>query len=283
MQHLQAILNHCGIRAKHVVPVYGGDINKAYCIEDDNGLYFLKINSAGLHPGMFAEEAAGLEALKAGSTMYIPTVMGHGNVQQQQYLLLEWVQQGSATANFWENFGGALAQMHRQAQPYFGWHCHNYIGSLPQFNTKHNNWQQFYTECRLLPLVQQLHAKGAFNKAIVNEAEKLCSKLSSLFPEEPPALLHGDLWSGNFMATTNGHACLYDPAVYYGHREMDIGMSRLFGGFDRRFYEAYHYHYPLQPGWQQRLPLTQLYPVLVHALLFGGHYVQQAAGIIREF
>jgi len=111
----------------------------------------------------------------------------------------------------------------------------------------------------------------------------VCKKSEFLFPEEPPALLHGDLWSGNFKITTEGEATIFDPAVYYGHREMDIGMTLLFGGFDQRFYEAYHEIYPLEKDWKQRIPLTQLYPLLVHALLFGGHYVESVRRIMKNY
>ena len=108
-------------------------------------------------------------------------------------------------------------------------------------------------------------------------------KLARHFPIEPPALLHGDLWSGNFLISSNGQAAIYDPAVYYGHREMDIGMTKLFGGFDQRFYDAYNATYPLEKDWEKRLQVTQLYPLLVHAVLFGGHYISQVREIIKQF
>jgi fructosamine-3-kinase len=124
--------------------------------------------------------------------------------------------------------------------------------------------------------VKQLSDARTFSKKDVELAEIVCNNMDDLFPAEPPSLLHGDLWSGNYMVASHGKAAMYDPAVYYGHREMDIGMTRLFGGFDQKFYSAYQETYPLQPGWQQRVELTQLYPVLVHAILFGGHYVSDA-------
>ncbi|HMO61233.1 MAG TPA: fructosamine kinase family protein [Ferruginibacter sp.] len=283
MLPLQAILLDCGIHTGSYTPVTGGDINKAFCVQQGPSKYFLKTNHARLYPGMLAQEAEGLKALQHTGNFIIPNIIRHGIVEQQQYLLLEWIDRGNPSPGFWEHFGCGLAQMHVQPQPFFGWHCNNYIGSLPQVNTARHNWHSFYAESRLMPLMQQLHTQGAVSATVLKDLEKLCTKLPVLFPEEPPALLHGDLWSGNYMVAANGNACVYDPAVYFGHREMDIGMSRLFGGFHRRFYEAYHYHYPLQPGWEERLPLTQLYPLLVHALLFGGHYVQEAAGIIQDF
>ena len=114
-------------------------------------------------------------------------------------------------------------------------------------------------------------------------AETFCKQLNHLFPSEPPSLLHGDLWSGNYMISSAGYAAIYDPAVYFGHREMDIGMTKLFGGFEQRFYSAYQEAYPMEKNWMQRLPLTQLYPLLVHAVLFGGHYVSSSREIIIQF
>jgi len=132
-------------------------------------------------------------------------------------------------------------------------------------------------------LVMQLFNSNAFSKKDVTAAEKLCEKLNEVLPLEPPALLHGDLWSGNFMVTANGYAAIFDPAVYYGHREMDIGMTKLFGGFDQPFYDAYEEVYPLEKGWKQRLQLAQLYPILVHAILFGGHYIDKAKTILKYY
>jgi fructosamine-3-kinase len=134
-----------------------------------------------------------------------------------------------------------------------------------------------------MPLVAKLHDNGSFESATLRCAEKLCTKLSEIFPPEPSALLHGDLWSGNFFVAASGHVAIFDPAVYYGHREMDLGMSLLFGGFDRRFYEAYNACYPLEAAWRQRVQLTQLYPLLVHAVLFGGHYVSSCKNIIEQY
>jgi len=114
-------------------------------------------------------------------------------------------------------------------------------------------------------------------------AENLCKRFDELFPDESPALLHGDLWSGNFMVASNGYAAIFDPAVYFGHREMDIGMTKLFGGFDQRFYDAYEEAYPLEKDWKQRLTLTQLYPLLVHAILFSGYYVDKTRTIIKYY
>jgi fructosamine-3-kinase len=130
-----------------------------------------------------------------------------------------------------------------------------------------------------MPLAKQIFDTGSRE---MKNAELLCGKLNQLFPREHPSLLHGDLWSGNFMCSAKGPA-IFDPAVYCGHREMDLGMTKLFGGFDNEFYEAYNHTYPLEKDWQKRVPLAQLYPLLVHAILFGGGYASNAANIIRSF
>ncbi len=154
---------------------------------------------------------------------------------------------------------------------------------MQQINTLHNEWHSFYRECRIMPLVKKLFDAGNYTKADINYANSFCNNIKSIFPSEPPALLHGDLWGGNYLITSTGYAAIFDPAIYFGHREMDIGMTKLFGGFDARFYRAYDEVYPLAKGWEKRLAVTQLYPLLVHAVLFGGHYVSKTKEIIRQF
>lgn len=283
MNSLQAVLDDCSINISHFERVHGGDINEAYLLYSTNRKYFLKVNQSSKYPGMFEKESVGLNALWTNGNLFVPHVIKNGIVQDQQYLLLEWIETGKPTADFWEAFGAGMALLHKQPQSNFGWEHDNYIGSLPQKNTKHKLWDLFYTECRIMPLVMQLGDTGVFDRNDISAAELFCKSAQQLFPGESPALLHGDLWSGNFMINQKGSAAIFDPAVYYGHREMDIGMTKLFGGFDERFYHAYNEVYPLEQNWKQRLPLTQLYPVLVHALLFGGHYVQNARAIIKNF
>jgi fructosamine-3-kinase len=280
---LQPILDDCGLTITRYEPVYGGDINRCWCLHTHDLKYFLKVNDAGRYPVMFEKEAGGLQALRDNCSITIPKVIQYGIAGHEQYLLLEWIEKGSPKPDCPENLGAGLAMLHQKAQPWFGWEEDNYIGSLPQCNTKHPVWHLFYSECRIMPLVQRLFDTGAFSKHDVSAAAFFCKRLDQLFPPESPSLLHGDLWSGNYMVSASGYAALFDPSVYYGHREMDLGMTRLFGGFDARFYQSYHEVYPLEKGWQQRLPLTQLYPLLVHAVLFGGHYVGSAREIIRGF
>ena len=283
MHSLQAILDDCELQVTHIDRVHGGDINECYCLYTSHQKYFLKVNKAITYPGMLVQEALGLKALKTNCDLFIPEIIKHGSVQQQQYLLLQWIDEGQSATDFWETFGTGLALLHQKPRPYFGWTDDNYIGSLPQINTNHNSWHLFYAECRIIPLAKQLFDAGNFNHNDLLAAEMFCKKIEQLFPQEPAALLHGDLWSGNFLITANGNPAIFDPAIYYGHREMDIGMTKLFGGFDQRFYDAYNNVYPLENNWKQRLSLTQLYPLLLHALLFGGHYIQSARTIIKSW
>jgi fructosamine-3-kinase len=284
---VREIINDLDIKIARYEPVHGGDINSSYCLHANDNRYFLKVNNAGRYPGMFEKEARGLAALNTAlqkqNSIVIPGVLKHGIVNDQQYLLLQWMAPGSPQDDFWEVFGRGLATLHRQQYDFFGWHEDNYIGSLTQKNTKHNSWYKFFADCRVMPLVQLLYNNGSFSKQDTGDAEIFCKRSEQLFPGEPAALLHGDLWSGNFLITKNNKASVYDPAVYCGHREMDIGMTKLFGGFDERFYKAYNEEYPLEPRWQKRLAYSQLYPLLVHAVLFGGHYCSKARSILCQF
>jgi len=280
---LNQIFNDADIIITSCQPVHGGDINEAYCLYGDEKKYFLKVNDANRFPLMFEKEMNGLNTLREYSTFTIPKVIQCGNVQTRQYLLLEWIEKGQAGKDCWLHFGSGLAMLHKQPQPFFGFTEDNFIGSLVQYNPSHPTWHSFYAECRVMPLVKILFDAGSFSIEDTRNIELFCKRIPTLFPSEPPALLHGDLWGGNFMIAKGGPVAIFDPAVYFGHREMDIGMTRLFGGFDRTFYEAYNETFPLDKGWQQRLPFTQLYPILVHAVLFGGHYVSNAKGIINQF
>jgi fructosamine-3-kinase len=269
-----------GLNVKKSTPVSGGDINDTFCVETGDSKYFLKLNDIEGLPEMFTKEGEGLILLKQAGCLAVPRVFENGVCGRQQYLLMEWIEAGKADKQFWQSFGEGLACLHRKTNTQFGWAGDNYIGSLKQRNDWRKTWAGFYAEMRIMPLVEQLVDRGDFSYNDLRLAEKLCLRFGSTFPQESPALLHGDLWSGNFMVSDKGVAVLFDPAVYYGHREMDLGMSKLFGGFERAFYDAYHACYPLEKNWEKRLAYPQLYPLLVHALLFGGPYVQRCRNTI---
>lgn len=270
----------------HVVDcshISGGCINDAKKLRTTAGDFFVKVNSAVRYPAMFKAEAKGLELLKSANEIYVPEVIGIGEYGGQQFLVTEFVESAVIAPNFWSDFGTSLARLHKHSNSVFGLDEDNYIGSLPQSNKKFNNWADFFIESRLAPQLKLARDKGLVGDKLTTHFESLYKRLDEIFPKEPPALLHGDLWSGNFMVSGEGRACIIDPAVYYGHREMDIAMTRLFGGFGAELYTAYNQEYPMEKGWEARLDICNLYPLLVHVNLFGGGYVSQVSSIVGQF
>jgi hypothetical protein len=222
--------------------------------------------------------------LGASRVIKTPKVFGHGSTEDgHAFLLLEFIAPGYKNRLFWENFGRALANLHGNTSAQFGFSHDNFIGSLPQSNTRHASWETFYAEERLWPQMLLACEKGYFDKTGERQLDALCRKLASICPKESPALTHGDLWSGNFLCDGMGQPVLIDPAASFAHREMDLAMSRLFGGFDEAFYKAYEHAWPLEAGFEKRMEVYQLYYLLVHANLFGGEYVGQVGEILRKW
>ena len=271
------------VQISSVNAVGGGSINSAYGLETNVGKFFVKLNSASRYPKMFEKEALGLKILSEAAELPVPVVAGFGESHAEAFLVLKFIETGMPSAGFWENFGRALARLHGHTADTFGLDHDNYIGSLTQSNAFHNAWETFFVEERLQPLMGRAFDNKLLDNSDIKAFESFFARMDTLFPKEPPALLHGDLWSGNFMTNRDGEAVLIDPAVYYGHREMDLGMSQLFGGFHRRFYEAYNEISPLASGWEKRLDYCNLYPLLVHVNLFGGSYVHPVKQIIKPF
>ncbi len=262
--------------------VYGGDINQTYQLQTNIGSLFLKLNKGSLKD-MFEKEFAGLQLLHQTKTIKIPEPILYGSFENHIFLITQYIQKANPSKNFWQIFAHQLAALHKNSNKQFGLSASNYIGSLQQQNNFCNSWPEFYATQRIMPLMQLAFNKNKCTKDDLMLAEKLCKHLYNLFPEEKPSLIHGDLWSGNFMCDENAMPVIYDPAVYYGNREMDIAMSLLFGGFDKSFYDHYNEAFPLQPGWKDRVQLCQLYPLLVHLILFGGHYYYSVMDIIKTY
>lgn len=279
-RHLQLSVK---LQIIHAERIHGGDINETFRMDTSQGRFFLKLNDAVKHPEMFTRELCGLEELRQAEVITVPRPVCSGVAGNRAFLVSEFVEKGAAAPDFWENFAASMARMHQQTRPWFGLNTSNYIGSIKQYNTPYANWAVFYAMNRLMPLAKMAYDNHRLDASLMQKLEKVCRKLPELFPEEPPALLHGDLWSGNFLVAQNGRACIFDPAVYYGHREMDMAMTRLFGGFDTRFYYTYQAIHPLEQGWQERLPLCQLYPLLVHLNLFGGSYYSDVKDALEQF
>lgn len=261
----------------------GGSINQAYRIRTSAGNFFLKFNQSALYPGMFETEARGLKLLADSGAIHIPAVIASGQTEEHSFLLLEYIESAMEIGEYWEDFALRLAQLHRTAGAYFGLDHDNYIGSLEQFNDPRSDWCTFFAEQRLEVQVKLARDKGNIDRDIVKRFGNLYTRLASIFPKEKPSLIHGDLWSGNFITDEEGRACIIDPAVYYGHREMDIAMSKLFGGFHFNFYAAYNKAWPLEPGWQGRVDICNLYPLMVHLNLFGSGYRGSVERILKAF
>jgi protein-ribulosamine 3-kinase len=262
--------------------VSGGDINYSYKVSTTHGDFFLKWNNKNKYPEMFEAEAKGLSLLKKTKTLRIPEIVAYDEIADYSFLVLEFINSGKRNTDFWENFGIKLAELHRNTAPFFGLDFDNYIGSLPQSNEKRRRWPEFYIEKRLQPMINIAMEHKSIDRDTILLFDKFFAKADEIFPLEPSSLLHGDLWSGNFITAADGSSCLIDPAVYYGHRETDIAMTKLFGGFDSSFYDAYNEAFPMEKGWQQRMDYFMLYPLMVHLNLFGSGYLNAVKSILQK-
>ena len=194
---------------------------------------------------------------------------------------MDYIEQGSELD--WAVFGKKLAQLHQIEGKFFGLDHDNYIGSLEQINKECRAWSEFYTNHRLLTLTAKARDQGLFEKKHCNWVEKLCQRLDELIPACKPSLIHGDLWSGNLLIDTSGHPVLIDPAVYYGHPEMDWAMLSLFGSYPVEALDHYQNLHPLEKGLNERKDIHQLYPLMVHLILFGKGYLNRVEGTLKKY
>lgn len=261
----------------------GGCINNGGTIETGNASFFVKWNSSTRFPGMFEAEAKGLDLLREPQSLVVPSVVSHFEGKEHACLVLEQINEGRRSADFWEELGRGLAEIHRQSAPHYGLDHDNYMGSLQQYNQPNSSWIDFFINKRLQPQIALAKDNNKIDGKGLDLFEKLIVKLDQLLVTEQPALVHGDLWSGNFMVGSHGEPVLIDPAVAYAHREIDLAMTTLFGGFDQQFYEAYKNSFPLEPGYENRFDIYNLYPLLIHVNLFGGGYYQQVLSILNRY
>jgi protein-ribulosamine 3-kinase len=267
--------------------ISGGNINTSAQVFSSEGVFFVKWNqlepAVDGQPELFAAEAKGLDLLRQTDTLHIPNVIGYGRLLEKAYLILDYIDPGTPDKAYWETLGHSLAVLHSHTQPTFGLNFANYIGSLAQSNTPTTNGYDFFFEQRLLPQAGLALYKGLLTKSTYDALFRLRERLPDLLPNERPALLHGDLWSGNLLVNEDGQPALIDPAVYYGFREAELAFTKLFAGFDDRFYEAYHETFPLQDGFSERIAIYNLYPLLVHVNLFGSGYVSGVERVLKQF
>ena len=279
----ETLENRFGAQLADAVPISGGDINAAYRLTLTDGTrIFMKANHSA-SSAFFQAEADGLAAIRDTGAIGVPEVIAAGSDERySSFLLLEWIEAAPQKRDFWETFGHSLARMHLADADRFGWKRDNYIGSTPQINALRESWIAFFRDCRLAP--QFKRAQHWFDADMRRRVIRLMDHLSDWLVEPPrPSLLHGDLWSGNFITGTDGQAWLIDPAVYVGHAEADLAMTELFGGFHPRFYAAYQEINPLQAGYDERRDLYNLYHLLNHLNLFGAGYLSSAERIVRRY
>ncbi len=282
-----AIERGVGASVVSMVSVRGGDVAEAYRVELDDGRRVFAKTHRSAPAGFFTTEAAGLEWLRAPQLLDIPEVLaasdGDASADVPSHLVLEWIQEGATGPTTEADFGHALAALHGVGAPCFGREDRRATGSRGLPNEPCTTWVEFYATQRLLPLARLARESGTLRGTVVADLERVAARLVDLGgPPEPPARLHGDLWAGNRLVDTRGRSWLVDPAAHGGHREFDLAMMRLFGGFGAACFAAYAEDSPLADGWQERLPLHQIAPLVVHAIKFGGGYVAAATEAIER-
>jgi fructosamine-3-kinase len=255
------------------VSVSGGGIGSSFRVKTERHEYFVKHYS---RTGLSGREAHGLREMAASKTVKVPEVVNF----DEHFLVLKFLGQASRCGDFQGRLGRELARMHRITSGQFGFYEDNFIGSNPQINNYKDSWLEFYLENRL-----DFQVELTGDREVADAYIKLCAKVPELLASssEEPSLIHGDLWGGNVISGPGGEPVLIDPAVYYGHREAELGMTQLFGGFTNEFYSAYDDEYPLKKGWRSRLDLYKLYHVLNHMNMFGSGYKLQALRLMNGY
>jgi len=271
------------IKRVSLKPISGGSISQAFKMESSVGDFFIKVNSGPSAWKMFKTELKGLKLLGIMSQFTIPNVITNFNDGGTSYVITDYIDSAPKSKNYWYDLAIYLAELHQHSSSKFGLDDDNYIGSLLQKNTYSLDWPSFYTEMRILPMLVLAFERGLIDRTFLKMVEAVLPQITNLMPPEPPSLIHGDLWSGNLMVDKNGNPVLVDPAAYYGHREMEIAFTRLFGGFSAKFYERYNEIMPLEVDFGNRVDLYNLYPLLVHLNLFGRGYFAQIKDIIARF
>ena len=276
-----------GQAVRSIEPVSGGCIANASRVESAGGAYFLKW-AAGKAGETFVAEAEGLVALALhDSRLVVPKPISTRNADDESpgMLLMEWIEEEIKGKVFWESLGRGLAELHRaDAGETYGFETDNFIGRLPQRNKLRADWAEFFTSERILPQVEMARVSGRWSFAWDEGLKRLLNRLPSLLPARPHAsLVHGDFWTGNVLAARGGRGAVVDPAVYRGHREVDLAMSELFGGFSSEFYQAYNSEWKVDAGYRDRRDIYNLYHLINHLNHFGSSYAGQVAAVLKRF
>ena len=262
-------------------PLRGGDVAESFCLELADGLRVFAKTHRSPPPGFFTTEAAGLAWLHEADAVLVPEVLAVSD--EPPFLVLEWIEEGRANHTTEPELGRALALLHRTGAPAFGREDRRSTGSRGLPNAPCSTWAGFYGTQRLLPLSKLARDAGAIAATAVAGLERLADLLDRFGgADEPPSRLHGDLWAGNRMVDTSGRSWLIDPDAHAGHREFDLAMMRLFGGYGEDCFAAYHEAHPLSDGWRDRIDLHQIAPLVVHAIKFGGSYAPAAEAAIAR-
>ncbi len=259
----------------------GGSINECYAWRCGAERLFVKLGTPGARTA-FEAESLGLAELTRARAIRVPRVIACGKTEAAAFLALEWIEAGVADACCEQRLGAGLAALHALSAARFGFAHDNLIGRTPQLNGWTSNWAEFFRDRRLRPQLALAAQRG--HDSLAELGARLLERVPALLGGHQPraSLLHGDLWGGNWFASLQGEPVIFDPAVYYGDREADLAMTRLFGGFGSSFYQAYNAAAPLGPGWQVRSELYNLYHVLNHANLFGAAYLHQARAMMER-
>ena len=262
---------------------YGGNFNLAVRVKSGHSEYFIKWTQ-GEHLGLFEAEAHNLQLIKNTGAIDVPSVLGVGTLDEKEYLMMECIQSAEKSANYWSDFGHKLAQLHQNTGTLgHGLDYPNFLGAAKQDNAWETNGVQFFIEKRLKKQVDAAVYHRRISAELENRFEVLFEKLPNLIPNENSALLHGDLWSGNAMVNDRGEITLVDPCSYFGLREAELAFTTMFGGFPTEFYEAYHRTFPIEKGFHERIPLYNLYPLMVHVNLFGEGYLPAVNKILASY
>jgi len=281
----EAIATALGQPVREATQISGGDLNDAWKVELENGSAAFVKTAADAQPGGYRAEARGLRWLGEPGAIGLPEVLAVTDPEDPEdagprLLALEWIDEGSLDAAGEEALGRGLAEVHGAGAPAFGAEAPLRLGPLTVPNEPAGSWAEFYAERRIRPLGRDADARHALPDGCLQALDRVCERIEDLAgPQEPPARLHGDLWSGNVLAGQDGRPHLIDPAAYGGHREVDLAMLSLFGGPSKRCFAAYEEVAPLSDGHEERVSLWQLFPLLVHAVLFGGGYGSSVARI----